>query len=113
VHGLVEPMEEQGRRAMVEGAWSTGSSTLRSWQPRPPRLAMGERGARRVELLGDVACTRSRKEDGAMEALLLRAGEKGRRGGRHGCWPCSLLSAVGKKGQGKRKWQLGKSERWE
>jgi hypothetical protein len=54
---------------------------------------MGERGARRVELLGDVACTRSRKEDYAMEALLLRA--MGRRGGGEGamaaglapCWP--------------------------
>jgi hypothetical protein len=86
-------MEEQGRRAMAEGAWSTGSSTRRSWQPRPPRPAMGERGARRVELLGDVACARSGKEDGAMEALLLRAG---RRGGGEGAMatglaPCWLL----------------------
>jgi hypothetical protein len=34
-------------------------------------------------------------------SALARYGEKGRRGGRHGCWPCSLLAAVGKKGQAK------------
>jgi hypothetical protein len=103
VKGGVEPMEEQGRCAMAEGAWSTGSSTRRSWQPRPPRPAMGERGARRVELLGDVACARSGKVDGAMEALLLHAGEKGRRGGHHGYWPCSLLVAVAAVGRKERK----------
>jgi hypothetical protein len=45
-----------------------------------------------------------------MGALLMRTRDKGKRGGRHGCWPCSLLAVVEtrEEGDGVRRKKAGR-----